>query len=276
MDPKADIEVNAVPSNTASWTHGAERSSGAKLSSSHTSPSPVILRISPAQDGAQFGYIHLASGEIDHQEAIRAYFDSAGREVTTLPCPDFEGFLLANTLRTRNIIFLMDLPEYILRLGRRILEDNAYSSDGYPTLSWLPPSPSVTLPSLLSGGPTRSASRPANVMTRARPPPLRPDPDGVTAPIFFSMGGLDKSGVFSPLTSSDFCPSRGGSPHRGYILTPRSSSSSTQLTSGGVSTMSSIAGSMIPTSSDSSESAPSLDLAPPTTIPTDGYQGQTI
>jgi hypothetical protein len=157
----------------------------------------------------------------------------------------------------------MDLPEYILRLGCRILEDNAYSSYGRPDLSWLPPSPSVTLPSLLSGGPTRSASRPANVMTQARPPPLHPDPDGVTAPIFFSMGGLDKSGVFSPLTSSDFCPACRGSPHRGYILTQHLLSSSTQLPLGSVPTMSSIAGSMIPTSSDSSESAPSLDLAPP-------------
>ena len=172
----------------------------------------MILRISPAQDGAQFGCIHLALGELDHQEAILAYFDSAGREVTTLPCPDFEGFLLANTLRTRNVIFLMDLPKYILRLGRRILEDNAYSSYGHPTLSWLPPSPSVMLPSLLSGGPTLSASHPAKVMTRARPPPLRPDPDGITVPIFFSMGGSDKYGVFSPLTSSDFRPARGGSP----------------------------------------------------------------
>ena len=119
----------------------ADASSVAR-SRNNTSPTPVILCISSAQVGEQTGYIHLASSELAEENAIRAYFDSAGREVTTLPCPDFEGFLLANSLRTRNVSFLMDLPAYILRMGRQILADNAYSDDARPDLSWLPRAPS--------------------------------------------------------------------------------------------------------------------------------------
>ena len=187
MDSEEDVD----PSTNISWDH---RSTQSVDRSSHTSPSPVIIRVSPAHDGEPFGYIYLTPEERNHQETVRAYFDSAGREVTTLPCPDFEEFLLANSFRTRNVSFLCDLPEYILRLGHQILEDTAYSSDGRPDLSWLPRTPSVTSPSLLSTGHTRSASCPANVMTRACPPqpsraPVRPDPDGITPPTFFSMGG---------------------------------------------------------------------------------------
>jgi hypothetical protein len=177
-----------------------------------------------------------------------------------LPCPDFEGFLLANSLRTHNVSFIMDLPDYILRMGRQILGDNASSSDGVPDLSWLPRSPSETLPSLLSQGPNRSASRPPNVTMRAHNtsrPPSCPNPDGLHAPLFFSIGGLDKSGVFSPLTSSDFCPIRGGSPPRDYILTQRSSSETTPLPSSSASIRS-----MAPTLVDSFDTVPSLVQTP--------------
>ena len=163
MDPEEDVG----PSKDTSWSH---RSTQSVDCSSHTSPLPVIIPVSPAHDGEPFGYIYLTPGERDHQETVQVYFDSAGREVITLPCPDFEEFLLANSLRTCNVSFLCNLPEYILRLGHRILEDTAYSSDGRPDLSWLPCSPSVTLPSLLSRGHTCSASCPANVTTRACPP----------------------------------------------------------------------------------------------------------
>ena len=158
MDPEGDVD----PSNDTSRTHHSTQSVDC---SSRTSPSPVILRVSPAHDGEQFGYIYLTPGEREHHETIQAYFDRAGREVTTLPCPDFEEFLLANSLRTRNVSFLCNLPGYILRLGCWILEDTTYSSDGRPDLLWLPCSPSTTLPSLLSRGHTCSASCPANVTT---------------------------------------------------------------------------------------------------------------
>ena len=116
MDPEEDVD----PSKDTSWSH---RSTQSVDRSSHTSPSPVIIGVSPAHDGERFGYIYLTPGEWEHQETVRAYFDSAGRKVTTLPCPEFEKFLLASSLRTCNISFLCNLPEYILRLGCRILED---------------------------------------------------------------------------------------------------------------------------------------------------------
>ena len=147
MDPEEDVD----PSNNVSWD---PRSTQSVDRSSHTSLLPVIIRVSPAHDGEPFGYIYLTPGERDHQETVRAYFDSAGREVTTLPCPDFDKFLLANSLHTRNVSFLCGLPEYILRLGHWILEDTAYSNDGCPDLSWSPRSQSATLPSILSRGHT--------------------------------------------------------------------------------------------------------------------------
>ena len=84
-------------------------------------------------------------------------------------------------------------------------------------------------------------------------PPSRPDPDGLNAPLFFSMGGSDKSGVFPPLTSSNFRPIQGGSPPRDYILTQRSSSETTRLPSSSASIRS-----MAPTLADSFNTFPSL------------------
>jgi len=249
MDPDADFKAHSV--------HAHSKNPGA---SSHTpSSSSLILCISPSQYSGQFGLIYLSSGERNNEEALHAYFDGAGREVTTLPCPDFEGFLLANSLRTCNVSFMSDMSEYILRLGCRNLEDKEYSSDGIPDLSWLPRSPSETSPSLLSRGPTRSASRPPNVTTQAPPsrPPSRSDPDGLNTPLFFSMGGSDKSGVFSPLTSSDFYPIRGVSPPRDYTLTQRSSSETIYLPSSSVSIRS-----MAPTSVDTFKTVPSLVRTP--------------
>ena len=138
MDPDVDLEAQSV--------HLTYRNPGtSNRTSNHTpSSSSVILRISPTQVGGQFGYIYLSSRERNSEDAIGAYFDGAGREVTTLPCPDFEGFLLANSLHTRNVTFITDLPDYILRMGHRILGNNASSSDGVPDLSWLPQSPSET------------------------------------------------------------------------------------------------------------------------------------
>ena len=89
MDPKEDV----VPSNNTSRAHRSTRSVNR---SSHTSPSPVILRISPAQDGEQFGYIHLTPRERKHQETIQAYFTSTVHTGRSSPChaPTLRSFLL--------------------------------------------------------------------------------------------------------------------------------------------------------------------------------------
>ncbi len=137
----------------------------------------------------------------------------------------------------------MDLPESILKSGRRLLETiDDSGSNVRPDLSWLPmpTSPVATLASsqpLLSQRHIHLPSSPANVhmpslqvnvTTRTR---CRPDPDGfdaqdahlhaplslamggnigfdaqdapLHAPLSFAMGGNISVGNFSPLTTSD-------------------------------------------------------------------------
>jgi hypothetical protein len=106
-------------------------------------PGPVIFCISSANIDDMAGYIHLASNKIIHQSVLVAYFDKASRAVDVIPCPDFDAFLTGHLLRIQNVSFLMDLPEYILKSGRRLLETiDDSSSNVCPDLSWLPTSPS--------------------------------------------------------------------------------------------------------------------------------------
>ena len=163
----------SVPSTNASNYASSNSSTTTRLTGggSSTRPVPVILCISPANEGGMFGYIHLAYGEIIPQAAVTAYFDSAGREVVVIPCPNFEAFLANHSLRTHNISFLSDLPNYILETGHWILEANEHSSsDVRPDLLWLPrlPSPLASSPSsqsLLSQRPPNFPSSQANVTT---------------------------------------------------------------------------------------------------------------
>ena len=240
--------------------------------SGRTIPTPlaVILCVLPPQEGGPFGFNYLSVDELKDQAAINAYFDNAGRAVTVLPCQDFDEFLILNSLRAPQVSFTIDLPDYIVTMGRRILEEGAHSDEEVgPDLSWLPRSPSISSPSLLSRGPARPASRPNYVTARAANirahsnMSSHPDPDGFhapNAPILFSMGGSTSVGNFSPLTTSETYSLQGGSTQRSYILTQRSSKTS-QHPSSGASLLSSIAGSTLPPSSDLSDSA---NQAPPT------------
>ena len=101
-----------------------------------------MLRISPPTGSAAFGYIYLAGAELRHQDAITAYFDSAGREVTVLPCPDFDSFLAKTSLMYRNVLFITSLARYIIPAGIRILEANTYIAS--PHLDWLPNPPNLS------------------------------------------------------------------------------------------------------------------------------------
>ena len=107
-----------------------------------------------------------------------------------------------------------------------------------------------------------------------------PNPDGIkapAAPLSFAMGGNSSIGNFSPLTMSDMlsiCSIQGGPTPRSYIFTQRSSltakcgSLALVLPSSGTLVMSSIAGSMVLASSDSSESATTVAPSPtPTPTP---------
>ncbi len=80
----------ALRSDDASvHSHRSTGSSGIRDSLRNNPPSlrspssnSIILRISPAAGSATFGYVYMAETELRHQDAIIAYFDSAGREVS--------------------------------------------------------------------------------------------------------------------------------------------------------------------------------------------------
>jgi len=145
-----------------------------------------MLRISPAAGSATFGYIYLAEAELRHQDAITAYFDSTGRSVTVLPCPDFDSFLANTSLIYRDVLFLTNLPRYVILAGIRILEANSYmrrhTSPGSPLrptsrASSLPPAPRVRPARLLRSTPAPSyhATSPPSDVARTQtglPPPL--------------------------------------------------------------------------------------------------------
>jgi len=145
----------------------------------------IVLRISPAAGSATFGYVYLAETEIRNQDAITAYFDSAGREVSVIPCPDFESFIAANNLMYQDILFTSDLPRYVIPAGIRILEASEFNAS--PRLDWLPEPPDLSSFHASSGlGSSSRRSRSSSshqsgtLFSRqeslARPP--RPDPDG--------------------------------------------------------------------------------------------------
>ena len=176
---------------------------------SHTHPMlvPVVLRISPSHDSGPSGFVYLNVHELHDQATIMAYFANAGRVTTVLPCQNFDEVLVLNSLRTRQVSFLSDLPASIVTMGQRILAENAASEEAGPDLSWLPRSPSMTSTSLatLLSHPACSVPRSANISTRAvtghAPCSSRPDPDGFKAPpphFFVSVGGQLASKLFPP------------------------------------------------------------------------------
>jgi hypothetical protein len=97
--------------------------------------SDIVLRISPAAGSATFGYILIAVNERSQEDAIVAYFESAGREVAVLPCPNFDTFLIDHSLQERNISLIIDLPCKIIPAGIHILQVNQYSAS--PNQDWL-------------------------------------------------------------------------------------------------------------------------------------------
>jgi hypothetical protein len=82
-----------------------------KSSSQQLHPTTSIaLCISLAAGSATFGYIYIAEGKCHQAEdAITAYFSSAGREVTILPCPDFDTFMANYSLVDCDVSFFNNL-----------------------------------------------------------------------------------------------------------------------------------------------------------------------
>ena len=114
-----------------------------------------------------------------HEQVITAYFNSAGHEVTTIPCPDFETFIADTSLMYPDVMFISDLPRYVIPAGTRILEANRYNE--FPHREWLPAPPDLSSfhPSSRSGSYT-SSQRSRSLLSRhdsfVR---HRPDPDGI-------------------------------------------------------------------------------------------------
>jgi hypothetical protein len=156
-------------------------------------------------------------------------------------------------------------------MGQCIIEENAYSEEAGPDLSWLRRSPSISSQLLLSR-PSCPASRINNVTAQAATihaphtsltnMSFRPDPEGIeppNTPIFFSMGGPASVGHFSPLTTSDIHSLQGGSSPQSY----KQSLATHQHPSSGASVVSSIVGFTLPTFTDSSAPTPQAPPMPP-------------
>ena len=94
--------------------------------------------------------------------------------------PRFWRFVGANHLRICNILFITDLPQYIIPMGSCFMEEQAYFNDAAPNLSWLPELPSnmlLTWPatSLAFGGvhspqPTSHRQYPVDMEHNCKPP----------------------------------------------------------------------------------------------------------
>ena len=231
MDPDADPDLPPVDNggSTVSFpSHLSTSSSGRSHLSdslrnnppSQRSPSTtnIMLCISPTAGSATFGYIYLKEAKLRHQDAITAYFDSTGRSVTVLPCPDFNSFLADTRIIYRDMLFLTNLPRYVIPAGIRILEANSYMAS---PLAWLPPPPDLSSfqPSSRSTGTSRPSPLQHSCSLLSRHDSSvgrRPDPNGITSnPLYHStprapvrnihMGGnmADQGGSYggmSPLT----------------------------------------------------------------------------
>jgi hypothetical protein len=101
MDPDQEqAGSNASPGQALpAWSETSLSRQAPRNSSQQLPPAAdIVLRISPAAGSATFGYILIAENKRHQQDAITAYFGSAGREVTVLPCPYFANFLTEHSL----------------------------------------------------------------------------------------------------------------------------------------------------------------------------------
>jgi hypothetical protein len=213
MDPDQDHDFNASPGRAPS---AASRTSSRNSSQQLPPSSDIVLRISPAAGSTIFGYILIAENERHQENAISAFFENTGREVTVLPCPNFANFLLDHSLQERNISLIIDLPHYIIPAGIRILQANKYSA--LPNQEWLPAPPDLSsFNALYQHSSHRSSLSLRPLLSRCDAHGNQhPDPDGIDSSLahlsFYhlahralvpaiSMGGNPGShGGFSPLT----------------------------------------------------------------------------
>jgi hypothetical protein len=139
IDPNQEQASSNVSPSQASpaWSEAGLGQQAPRNSSQQLPPAAdIFLRISPAAGSATFGYIFIAENKCHQQDAITAYFYSAGREVMVHPCPYFANFLTEHSLQERNVSLIMDLPCYIIPTGTRIFQAHQY--DALLNQDWLP------------------------------------------------------------------------------------------------------------------------------------------
>jgi hypothetical protein len=243
-----------------SWSQAASTEFG-PASPANTA---IMLRIAPPVEGRHQGFIYLDAHERIHQEPLQAYFDSAGHSIFELPCLDLTSFLRTHFLEERDVTFVTNHPGYILCSGHCILQQHDYLADIAPCLSWLPAAPASSSPTRVS---THSHAtrvvRPMQPHTHYH----RPDPDGFDSrsvstrlpPLRYAHGGPTSFVNFSPLMTSFNASIYGGSRDLSTYGGPRPHTRPTMggtSTYGGALVMSSVAGSLLSTSSNSLESSP--------------------
>ena len=141
-----------------------------------------MLHISPAAGSATFGYIYLAEAELHHQDGITAYFYSTGWEVAVFPCPNVESFITDTSLMYPDVLFIIDLPQYIIPVGIQILKGNSYIASSH--FNWLPdlPDQSSFQPSSCSKGTSQNSPLQHSRSLLSHQDSFvgrRPDPDGI-------------------------------------------------------------------------------------------------
>ncbi len=141
----------------------------------------IVLRISPASGSTTFGYFYLAETKLQNQDTISAYFDRAGREISIISCPNFDRFITDLNLMYRDVMFVSDLPRYIIPVGNWILQVNQYSDS--PNHDWLPSPPNLSsfnLSAWLAANSQASSQRSCNPLPhRNNHTGYHPDPKGI-------------------------------------------------------------------------------------------------
>jgi hypothetical protein len=181
-----------------------------------------------------------------------------------------------------HVLFVTNLPPHMIPAGCHILEEDAYLMDAVHNLSWLLEIPSSLTFSRTSRAMSQGRTLPPMRTVPSCPPypsvtyrtnpsrgTFRPNPNGIDSysfgrhpPIPYAMGGPPSYGTYSPLTTgfdvSVYGGSRNASQHGGFHhhRAPLHGAPAVGGQSiGGCSIISLGAGSLLPTSLDSSETS---------------------
>jgi hypothetical protein len=130
-----NYEIALGNENTYSCPLSLRSNNSSLLLSCRSSRAVVMLCIFPKLGSARYGYVYLATNKLSQANVITAYFNSAGQEIERLPCPNFNTCMAKYNLFDQDVLFMLDLPCYIIPAGLRILQANCYEKKS--NLDWL-------------------------------------------------------------------------------------------------------------------------------------------